>query len=64
MKVYEVTYTKRNGQEGSVLIKGSDTKNAIANAKNSIFTGNDFRNPQETDKEYIKPRMQGFAGRY
>lgn len=62
MKVFEVTYTKRIGGEGSILVKAQDEAQALKNAKYLCATGSDFRNPVESDKEYTKPRKQGFAG--
>jgi hypothetical protein len=63
MKTFKVTYTKsHNGQEGSILVKALDNENALKNARNLCATGEDFRNPTETEEDYSKPRKQGFAG--
>lgn len=59
---YSVTYTKKIGGEGSILVKADDEAQALANAKNLCATGSDFRNPVKTDEEYSKPRKQGFQG--
>ena len=62
MKTFKVAYTKANGQEGSILVKGLNNQNALKNARNLCATGEDFRNPTETNESYVKPRKQGFAG--
>ena len=62
MKTFKVSYTKANGQEGSIIVKGLDNQNALKNARNLCATGEDFRSPTETNEAYIKPRKQGFAG--
>lgn len=59
---YEVTYTKKIGGEGKILVKAQDENQAIRNAKNLCATGFDFRNPVLTETEYEKPRKQGFQG--
>ena len=64
MKTYEVTYTKKIGGDGSILVKAENEVKAIENAKFLCATGSNFRNPSETEKEYKKPRKQGFAGRH
>ena len=63
MATFKVTYTKRIGGEGTILVKAQDANQAIKNAKYQCATGSDFRNPVETDEKYIKPRKQGFRGR-
>lgn len=40
---YKVTYTKKVGGEGSVIIKANDTIQALNNAKQHVFTGRNFR---------------------
>lgn len=62
MKTFEVTYTKRIGGTGTILVKAVNEENALVNAKHLCATGSDFRNPIESDKEYLKPRNQGFQG--
>lgn len=61
---FKVTYTKRIGGEGSILVKAQDENQALKNAQNLCATGSDFRNPVVvSNQDYIKPRQQGFAGR-
>lgn len=62
MKTYNVTYTKRIGGEGLIIVKAENEHMAYANAKNNCATGSDFRNAIISDEKYIKPRKQGFAG--
>lgn len=62
-KTFKVTYTKRIGGEGTILVKAQDENQALKNAQHCCATGSDFRNPQLTDEDYTKPRKQGFAGR-
>lgn len=64
MKTWKVTYTKRNGGEGSVLVKAKNEPQALVNAKFNCATGSGFRNAVETIEKYTKPRKQGFAGRF
>lgn len=64
MKTFKVTYTKKIGREGAILVKANDGQQALKNAKFLCFTGSDFRNAIETDEEYSKPRKQGFFGRH
>lgn len=59
---YEVTYTKRIGGEGTILVKADTSEQALKNARNLCATGSDFRKPIISDKEYSKPRKQGFQG--
>ena len=62
-KTYKVWYDKRVGGVGSIIVKASDPKNALANAKQHVATGKKFRNPRlVNDSEYSKPRKQGFQG--
>lgn len=63
-KTYKVNYTKTKGGVGNVLVKASNPTQALKNAKFSVATGKEFRNPKLVDsKTYSKPRKQGFAGR-
>ena len=55
MATFKVTYTKRIGGEGTILVKAQDANQAIKNAKYQCATGSDFRNAVETDEKYIKP---------
>lgn len=62
-KCFEVTYTKKVGGEGTIIVKGTNEEHAIKNAKFLCFTGSDFRNAKEVDCSlYSKPRNQGFMG--
>ena len=63
MKTYNVTYTKKIGGNGAILVKAENETNALRNAKDLCFTGSDFRNAIETNEIYSKPRKQGFFGR-
>lgn len=63
MKTFEVTYTKKIGGNGTILVKAESENQALKNAKHLCATGSDFRNAVETEKEYTKPRKQGFYGR-
>ena len=63
LKIYKVTYTKKIGVEGTILIKAHNEESAVKYAKNACVTGSDFRNPVETDEKYVKPSKQGFKGR-
>lgn len=62
MKTFKVTYTKRIGGFGTILVKAIDQNQALKNAKNLCATGKDFCNAVETSEEYVKPRKQGFQG--
>lgn len=64
MKTFKVTYTRKIGGEGSILVKANDADYAIKQAKYLCATGSDFRDAVETDEQYTKPRKQGFAGRH
>jgi len=62
-KVFEVTYTKKIGGEGSILVKAQNEAQAIKNAAHLCFTGSDFRNVKEVDPcLYVKPRELGYQG--
>lgn len=62
MKKYNVTYTKKIGGNGVIMVKANSQEQAIANAKYLCFTGSDFRNATETNEPYMKPRKQGYQG--
>lgn len=49
-KFFQVSYTKRNGQESTMVVKARTAKEAIGNAKNVCFTGRNFSNPVEISK--------------
>lgn len=61
-QTFTVQYTKHNGQQGEILVKAHNEAQAIGNAKKLCATGSNFINAVLTDKEYIKPRKQGFTG--
>jgi hypothetical protein len=63
-KVYKVYYTKKVGGVGSVMVKASSPADALANAKQHVFTGKEFRNPklQPAGSAAPKPRRQGYQG--
>jgi len=62
MKTFKVTYTKKVGGEGTILVLAHNQDLAIKRANQLCFTGSDFRNAVETNEKYIKPSLQGFAG--
>lgn len=41
-KNYTVKYVKANGQNGTITVKARNEKEAISNAKNQRYTGNNF----------------------
>ena len=59
---YKVTYTKKIGTQGSILVIAENSEQAISRAKNLCYTGSDFRDAVITDELYTKPRKQGFFG--
>ena len=62
-KTFSVSYTKKVGGEGQIIVKAMDEPEALNNAAYLCFTGSDFRNPKEVDhSKYTKPRNQGFQG--
>lgn len=62
-KAFKVTYTKKVGGDGTVVVKAQDAKQALKNAAYAVGTGNDFRDPVEVPlSEYTKPNKQGFKG--
>ena len=60
--VYKVTYTKKVGGDGEILVKAHNENEALISAKFLCFTGTNFRYPTPTDESYAKPRGQGFYG--
>lgn len=46
VKTYKVTYDKANGLTGYAVVKATNEKEALGNAANMRFTGNNFRNPK------------------
>ena len=63
-KTFKVTYTKKIGGVGSILVVADNANQAIQRAAHLCYTGSDFRNAEETDEIYEKPRKQGFYGRH
>lgn len=59
---YKITYDKRTGGTGEIIVKGSNEAEAYANARWLCFTGSNFRDARATNDEYIKPSKQGFKG--
>ena len=59
---FKVTYTRKIGGNGSILVRAENEKKAISTAKGLCATGSNFRDAVVTDEKYIKPRKQGFAG--
>jgi len=62
-KAFQVTYTKRIGGNGTIIVKAHNEDAALSHAKNLCFTGSDFRDAIEVPFEsYTKPSKQGFQG--
>lgn len=62
-KTFEVTYTKKVGGNGTIIVKAENEEQALKNAKYLCFTGSDFRGAVIVeDTKYSKPRKQGFQG--
>lgn len=61
-KTYKVSYTKKIGTEGHILVIAENQNQAIQRASFLCYTGKDFRDAQETNELYQKPRQQGFYG--
>lgn len=59
---YAVTYTKKTGGIGEIIVRARNEQDALRNAKFLCYTGSNFRNAIITDKEYTKPRKQGYFG--
>ena len=59
---FKVTYTKRVGGNGSILVIAENEQIAISRAKGLCATGSNFRDAILTNEKYTKPRKQGFAG--
>lgn len=63
MKAFKVTYTKKIGGEGIIIVKSANEYAAISHAKHLCFTGSNFRNAVEVPLTlYVKPKKQGFQG--
>lgn len=62
-KTFKVTYTKKVGGIGTIIVKATSEEAAIKNARQHCFTGSDFRGANQIeDSLYIKPSKQGFQG--
>lgn len=62
-KAFEVTYTKRIGGNGTIIVKAHNELAAISHAKYLCFTGANFRDAIEVSFDlYTKPVKQGFQG--
>jgi hypothetical protein len=60
---YKVFYTKSlDNTTGSIIVKARNKEEAIANAKDNVATGSNFRDAEITEEKYSKPRKQGFFG--
>lgn len=60
---YQVSYTKKVGGNGTIIVKAQDEAQALVNAKHLCFTGKDFRDATIVDNtNYTKPINQGFQG--
>jgi hypothetical protein len=60
---FEVTYTKRVGGNGTIIVRAENEERALKNAKHLCFTGSIFRDAKVvSDDQYTKPRKQGFQG--
>lgn len=63
-KTYRVTYSPKRGGTKTLLVKATSYCQAIANASNICHTGKNFRDLVEASDNYLKPRKQGFQGKY
>lgn len=62
-KAFKVTYTKKIGGNGTIIVKAHNEDAALSHASYLCFTGSNFRDAVEVPLEsYIKPRKQGFQG--
>ena len=59
---FNVTYTKKVGDNGSILVIAENEQQAISRAKGICATGSNFRDAVVSNEKYTKPRKQGFAG--
>lgn len=61
---YQVTGTNKQGEDRTIIVKARNENEALGNAKHLWFMGSNFRNPVLVqNKQYSKPRKQGFYGR-
>ena len=62
-KAFKVTYTKKVGGDGTIIVQAPNEEKAIINANQHCFTGKDFRDAIEVPfEEYTTPSKQGFQG--
>lgn len=62
-KTFCVTYTKKVGGIGTIIVKAPNPDLAIKRAIYHCFTGSNFHNPIEVNPDnYTTPRKQGFQG--
>lgn len=62
-KKYFVTYDKKKGGTGIVMVKAENPITALKNARYLVATGSNFRNAEETNDNYTKPSKKGYQGR-
>lgn len=48
---FSVDYDKKNGQPGRMVVRANDEESALKNARFDCFTGSNFRNPVQIEKE-------------
>ena len=58
VKFFEVSYTKKIGGLGTMIVKGTDEVNALSNAYMLRFTGRDFKIVKEVSEQ---PTEKGFG---
>lgn len=51
IKYYEVTYDKRIGGTGKLVVKALNETESLRNAVNCCFTGSNFREPVEVEEQ-------------
>ncbi|MCI1681457.1 MAG: hypothetical protein LKI39_02750 [Bacteroides sp.] len=50
-KYYKVSYDKKVGGKGTMVVKAMSENEALRNAYNNCFTGSNFRDPVEVEKQ-------------
>lgn len=48
---YSVVYDKANGTTGTMVVKATNEINAVGNAKANCFTGRNFRDAKQVEKQ-------------
>ena len=61
-RYFLISYTKANGQQGTLNVKGNNEANALGNAKFGCFTGRNFQIVDEIEKCDTINRKSGYAG--